>query len=485
MRRQQSLVLLAILLAFASAWPAAGQIRVELQSSRVQDSNFRIGGTYGFSVSHDTPDLYRVYATTGMARGKWQPSPDDTIIDFFWAHNDQCSGLMDPRTWNGLCLEGVGHYWKNIACGASPCEWNGRWNAAPGANNISAWATRSLWPRQDTWGVLGFERILHKDMVNAALPTPPTSGNEGTCQPHNPGAYASGAANPKAVEVRYSDGSSRWFMAFNKLIHAEQPAPIYGETYSSRHSEDKWRIAWATSSDGENWQIDDQILFRNANEATSCHGGLLVTSMMIDGGYFYMTVSDVPTRNVHLLRAPINTVTRDPGYGGWSIATGPNVYGNWVWAPVTVGSALNLPALGAAVAFTAPGAGSGGPIRQTAITRVFTSATPYSSSRYVALSSDVTTSGAWRVNVYSSTSMGKPFQYESTMTLPVEHEGQWGFELAFTHWPDNLPASPRSVAGQLDLWFAEKLPNPEYPHLDPINTVSRRTVKVSGGIFGN
>jgi len=470
---------------------ASAQITLEIlnPTPRVQDVNFGIGGTFGFSVSHDVPDRYRVYATTGHQSAKWA-ADSDTLENILWMPNwgmDTCDYRWDPRNWDDRCLEGIGHYWKNIACGAAPCEWDGRWNAAPGSNNVSVYPVRYLWPRTDDWGTLGFSPIITKDVVNGVHSSPPTTGVESECQPHNPGAYASGAANAKAVQVKYADGSTRWFMAFNHMIHAEKETGYPWDPNQLHNSADKWRISWATSPDGANWTIHPQLLLRSTGEQTGtplCSGGVLVTGLMVDNNYFYMTFTEVNTRNVYLARAAVNATTKVPGYGTWQIADGVS-FGNFTWKSFTLGSRINLAAFGARPTFNPPSYAWGGPVRQTQIARVFASSAPYSASRYVALSGDLDASGNEVVNVFSSTSMSKEFTYESTAYLPADTRGPWGREFAFTHWPDNVPATPRIVSSQFDLWFAQQGTNPEYPQADPSPMVSRRTAKLRGGIFPN
>ncbi|HEY0051756.1 MAG TPA: hypothetical protein VGB68_20835, partial [Pyrinomonadaceae bacterium] len=87
---------------------------------------------------------------------------------------------------------------------------------------------------------------------------PPKTGIAAQCHPYNPDDFATGAANSKAVQVKYADGSARWFMAFNSMIKNSTETP-----YSAA---DIWRVLWATSPDGANWTVHPNILFRTIGE---------------------------------------------------------------------------------------------------------------------------------------------------------------------------------------------------------------------------
>ena len=348
---------------------------------------------------------------------------------------------------------------------------------------------------QNDYGVAGFTPLLSKNKVNGVVlqpqgdwcltgsPCPPKTGAESVCHCHNPDSYATGAANSKAVQVYYNGGVSRWFMAFNEQIHSEDNQG----SNSSDNSSDNWRILWARSEDGKTWTVDPQILFRSVSETSTdyCGTGLLVTDMFLDNGHFYMTFTDVGTSAVYLVRSQIATpYGTNPGYGTWKIAVRPLKNGQWDWKDLELGKQLNFVTLQAANILPSRMTNPGFTVKQSDIGRVFTSATPNSASRYIALTSDVL-SGQPVLQVWSTDSLNKPFQYESDVDLSAVSIGGNGLEIAFTQYSDNLPSTPRLIAGQLDFWIVQNLTNPDVPgDLTPRISVSRFTARLRGGIYG-
>lgn len=472
--------------------PLFGQVQLEIiqPTPRAQDANFVLAGTTGFSVSFVIPDEYRLYATTHVPRIKWNAAKTG-MEDLFFG-TTSCYYTNDPRTWDGRCIDSIGLFTKKIGCGGNPaCEWDGRWNAYPGSANVSKYPVTWLWPKQNDYGVAGFTPLLSKDKVNSVVlqpqgsscvtgsPCPPKTGAESVCHPHNPDSYATGAANSKPVQVYYSGGVSRWFMAFNEQMHSEANQGFNGS--------DNWRILWARSEDGKSWTVDPAILFRSTSETSTgyCGLGLLVTDMFLDTGKFYMTFTDVGTSAVYMVRSQIASYGTNPGYGTWSIAALPLVNGKWTWKTLTLGVQQDLASLGAANILPTRMSNPGFTVKQSDIGRVFTSATPGSASRYIALTSDVQSGQPQVLQVWSTDSLDKPFQYESTVDLSAVSVGGNGLEVAFTQYHDNLPTSPRLVASQLDFWIVQHLTNPSVPgDLTPTVSVSRFTARLHGGIYG-
>jgi hypothetical protein len=483
------MVVLAVLA--AATVSAQGPIVLQIldPTPRVQDSNFRLANITGFSVSYVVPEQYRLFGTTNTQRIRWNASL--TGFQDMYHTTSLCSQSANPLFWDRRCLDAIGLFSKYIDCAAgAPCQWEGKWNAAPGTLNMSVAPVGWLWPNKSTqpYGSPGFTPIIDKHTVNlvplnpssACVLTsgqcPPKSGQEATCSPNNLDSWATGTANAKAVQVFYSGGVYRWFMAFNKQINVTGTAS------------DKWQILWAWSDDGFNWTVDEDILFRSISEASGgfCGLGFLVTDMTIDTGHFYMTFTDVGSNSVYLVRSHIDSYGSDPGYvDTWSVASFPLVNGKWTWKPLTLGQQLNLPAMGAANVFPNPFGGD--PVfkvRQSDIGRVFTSATPNSANRIIGLAADVV-SGQKVLQVFSTDTLDKPFVYESQVNLAPVTIGANGLEFAFTQYRDNLPSSPRLISSQLDFWIIQNQETPSAPgDWTRRLTASRKTAKITGGIFG-
>ncbi|HBL26485.1 MAG TPA: hypothetical protein DD490_06590 [Acidobacteria bacterium] len=281
-------------------------------------------------------------------------------------------------------------------------------------------------------------------------------------------AFVTGVANPKVVQVYYGGGVRKWFMAFNTLIQADSGPGS------------RWRILWAYSDDGKIWTVDPQVLFRSSSEAMSgCGGkGLMVTNLFIDNGNFYMAFTEIGKPYAYLVRSPINTVNRVPGYSTWNIASSPiQANGEWTWKPLTPGIQQDFTSPPLNAASILPSCESSPPfmVKQSYIGRFFQSSTPNSPSRYIAVTSDMV-GGQTKLQVWSSASLNKPFQYESDVAISAQDIGQFGLEFAFTQYPDNLPSSPRLLAPQLDFWLVRNIG----AGLSQV-TVSRRTAKLTGG----
>lgn len=470
-----SLCGLAILLLIAVPASAQPVFDILQPSPRAQDPNWEIPGS-GFSVSNSA-GVVRVYANSLAERARWKP--DLSGFDGFRDGNPLCAWNNDPINWTDprCSTDSVGLFWKPEACldGETTCGWGGTWNGYPGEDNTSTQPHTWLWPNQshEPFGTKNFASLITHLTVNAVTlqpqrtscangvgVCPPPTGSEAGCFPDNPNTWSTGTANSKVVEVRYSDGSSRWFMALNSMNHID-PAYALGHSWAA----DIWRVLWAYSDDGENWTIDPQILFRDTSEATAkkdsslctptsvacCRAeGPLVTDLLVDGGYFYLTMTNVNSLDVYLLRSPVDTWRYSvPGYGsGWEIVSGTDFSGNWTWSPVSLGQQVDFASLGINVM---PGVSTWGGIRQAALTRVFESSAANSDSRYVALVAE----GGNQVWLYTADSLATgPFQRRSQVTLDLGHPiGAHGIEFAFTKYPDNVPATPRVVDDQLDVWF--------------------------------
>lgn len=486
----------------------AAQITLSLKPNDAasRNDNYRLAATFGFSVSF-TADQYRLYATTNIPRLRWNNSRTSLRDLFFETYTKaagaaapHCSQLADPRFYDPRCIDTIGLFWKRVVCTTNTiaCQDNDRWNAYPGRNNISAFPTpyassslTPVWPRADDWGVTNFVPILNKDSVNRVqlsppapdCPTcPPRSGMAPQCYPSNPGGYASSASNPKVVQVKYPDGTSRWFMALNYQMHNTVKE-------GGGSAEDQWRIIWATSSDGQSWKVDPQILIRTVRETTSCSGGPLVTELFTDNGYFYMVLTD--RARSYLLRSRIGAYSSAAGYDdGWQVASHPiNPDGTYTWKEVPLGALTDFTQNGLnsySIFPTQTGPGwtnydSAQLVKQAVISRVFASALPNSRSRLIALTNDKAIGQPQVLQVWSTADLNRPFTYESEVDLSLVRPGQYGLEVGFTHYADNLSASPRVVGSALDIWIVQWLENPNVRN-DPQTslTVTRMTASLSG-----
>jgi hypothetical protein len=499
-------LMLSVILLLSLGKMSQAQITMQIPTPdpNPQNVNFSLAGTTGFSVSY-LPDQYRLYATTHIPRLKWikQMGQDhkmhDVLDDLYFrtlsspGATPQCSYLTDPRSWDSRCIDSIGLFWKRVSCTTPACSGTDHWNASPGRNNISTFPSPSFWPLTTDYGVVNFTPVLNKDKVNAVplqpagttctttTPCPPKTGAEG-CFQHNPDAYATGTANSKAVQVYYGDGTSRWFMAFNSQIHSEKD--------KGANADDKWRVLWAVSTDGVTWNVHPQILLRSVSESNPdvCGLGVLVSSLIIDNGYFYMTFTDVGSANVYLARSPINSnSTSLPGYvGTWSIATPPTGNNQYGWTDLTLGAQQNFAALNAASIMPTSQMMPGFMVKQSAIARVYTSSTSNSPSRYIGLTNDVVPGLGTVLQLWSTDSLAAPFTYQSNVDVSGLRIGGNGLEFGFTQYSDNLPSSPRIIGSGFDFWIVQSLVNPN-PDLsgDATSsiTVTRRTARLTGGGF--
>ena len=517
--------------------PPAGQwVRLEVPASAVGLEGRTLNGMafalYGGRATWDhagkfstyPSDEYRVYATTSLPRGRWLDSQNTR--DYFWESQstgndpstdlDNCSVQHDPRTWNPRCIDNVVLLTKNVSCGsANPtyaCQGNDLWNGHPGRFNMSTFPVRPPvddngfgWPSNNSWGVKGFTPIVTKDIVNSLQPSPPLTGVAGWCHPSNPGDFATGAANSEVTQVKFADGTTRWFMAYNNQIHSEENNGLNGA--------DLWRIQWAYSNDGKTWTPENRPLIRDTSESSrNCWQGILLTDMFVDTDatdplhpqpYFYMAATIVLTEHVWLLRSPV-VQSSVPGYDtslGWEVrgdvdpATGKN---RWIRIPPSMlGTEIDFYSLGAKSIVPSHFPGSyGGLVKQTVIGRIFSSYQPNSPSKYLALTVDKNGTGPDLLELWATDDLNKPFVYQSTVgdkfTAPF---GGYGFEMGFVHYPDNTPGTPRIFDNDVEIWFSESAVCEGLTNCDPNSPpgyraqsafiVSRRHARLIGDIYGS
>lgn len=301
------------------------------------------------------------------------------------------------------------------------------------------------------------------------------NGNTNGFHAYNPNDFATGTANSKAVQVKYSNGTSRWFMTFNKMIHPASVTYYTDFVTGTRRNDtldvgggaDNWQVLWATSPDGVNWTVHPQVLFRSTKEREANWTGLLLTDMFVDNGYFYVLFQDLVEPHLYLARCPIDLANPSSATGyvqntteGWSVATTSLVNGQYTWKRLPLGQQINFndidntPASPVVAYRVMPAINApwGGFVKQASIARIFTAAAANSPSRYFGVTNDGSA-----VQLWSTTDLSKPFQYESAVNLaPTIEPGGNGWEFSFNHYPDNAPATPRIVGAGFDLWIQEK-----------------------------
>jgi hypothetical protein len=297
---------------------------------------------------------------------------------------------------------------------------------------------------------------------------PPKTGRPQatTFHAYNPDDYATGAANSKAVQVKYADGTSRWFMAFNsmiKYVSVTYPDPVTGQKKNDssfgKSAADNWRVLWATSADGATWTVHPQVLFRSPGEKDQPWGGLLMVDMIQDNGYFYALFQDLLRPYLYLARCRIDTVnsTTSSGYvqnagEGWSIA-GPVVGGQYTWVRLPLGQQINFDSLGAAPIMPTRSQSYGGFVKQGSIARIFKTSAPGSTSRIFGVTNDAN----GQVQLWSAPDITQPLVFESYLIMdPSVAFGGNGWEFSFTHYADNVGATPRIVGSAFDAWVAER-----------------------------
>lgn len=517
-----------------AALGVSGQVTLRLLPVSQADKNFRVGAMAGFSVAY-VPDQYRVYATTSVLRGRWQNNT--TMRDYFFeslagsiTDFDRCfissTQSYDPRTWNSRCIDVIGLLTKRVACNTNPnyaCQNNDLWNAFPGRSNMSTFPTRPPlddsgfgWPSNQSWGVKNFVPIITKDTINNAQPSPPPTAAPAPSPPalpcfaHNQGPYSTGAANSKVTQVKYADGTTRWFMAYNSQIHKEFDGTPEGFT-----GDDLWRVQWAYSDDGQHWAAESRPLLMDVTEKFGwCTTGELVTDMFVDTDpfdgrtYFYLVITRVTFDQVWLLRSPV-VQSSLPGYDtsyGWEVrgAVGQNGRNAWIRIPpAKLGTQIDFTGIGAEPILPSRfGSSYGGLVKQSVIARVFNSLQPNSPSKYLALTVDKTRDNPSVVELWTTDDLSRPFVYQSDVAgVPT---GGYGFEFAFTHYPDNVPSSPRVYDNNFELWFVTDAqcegitncstlppeqrppgtsPPPQYRNQSAL-TVARRRAQLAGDIYG-
>jgi hypothetical protein len=490
-RTRRKLLAFAVACVFTVNAQAQTAVTLELLPQSPDDKKFRVGAVAGFSASQLGGNEYRVYGTSHLPRAKWLPYTSEArrgYLDYFWESQtnndvppnvipdspvlqeiDNCDVDKNPTTWNRRCIDSIGLWWKNLACTASTpaCVGNDRWNAHPGTANMSTYPTFPLlnadgtytfgWPSRKNWGVDGYVPVLDKDHVNARQPAPPPTNSQQVCHPVNAASVATGTANSKAAQVRYADGTTRWFMAYNSQVHNE----VAGDVLRGFNGADLWRVQWAYSNDGKTWTPETRPLFLDSQEANGwCWNGLLMTDMFVDGGYFYVVANRVLSDLVFLFRSRIDQ-TRPQGYeaAGWQVRGQLKADGTHEWRSVPTGQQADIGSLGVSVVPSLYNPNYGGAIKQTTIARVFRSSqqnqtAAQNPSKFVAVTLDHKGGENFhRVQLWLADDLSKPFVFQGPILNAPR--GGYGFEFDFVHHPDNTQATPRLFDNDLEIWFVQ------------------------------
>lgn len=342
----------------------------------------------------------------------------------------------------------------------------------------------TLYDGQATWDRAGKSRPL----PGSKCPPKTWASAEKSFHAYNRDDFATGASNGKAQQVRYAGGQTRWFMAFNKMVKYVSttyaaPGPYNHSRYGGTGA-DNLQVMWATSNDGANWTVHRQMLFHSTSQQQYPAFGVMLNDMFIDGGYFYILFQDLLKPWHYMVRAPVNTVyaTTGPGYvNDWRIACeSDQANGEYTWKAFSPGDLLDFGALRAArVMPTRLGNDFSAPVKQGTIARVFSSTTP-GTSYYFGVTSDV--SGP--LQLWKTSSLSKPFQYESDVVIedPAFKAGAFGWEMGFTHHADNTPASPRILSSGFDWWMTEDLraQSPTRASIDGWVVITRHTARLTG-----
>ena len=432
-------VSIAFFLGLLSSATVDAQVTTRLRSS---DPSFKLAGVYLGSTVY-TADVFSLFETNAIRRFAWQPngSLQDVVTP-------TCSPDPQQNT-NPACGDQIGLFWKHISCQPwyVPCGTNDRWNGYPGQNNLSTYPSPSSWPP-----VPDFDHRINYQTLNAVLdavyPNGLPTGN--SCHPLNPGSRPGGPSAPKVV---FHPGLGKYFMAFNANISATNEGQPFGT--------DNWRVVWAVSTDAATWTIYPGYLFRSVWEQYDCSGGFQVLDLLIDGGYFYLLVQSPdsipngqPQRTtadqLYLLRSSIGAGTY--GFTSWFLASTPlTAAGEYTWTPITLGAQSNFETSGYPIMRSGQWVN-----QQAAISRVFNSSAPNSPSRYIGISS--TGQGPPYLHTWSTTDLAKPFGNPTEVENLISgfEQSVYGWFLAFTHFADNLPASPRVLGTGLDLWMVAR-----------------------------
>lgn len=485
MRKLVPALLLFILAGLAAAaQPVELKLRVTTQdtATRKRDDYFQMPFMFGFSVNQ-VAGIYYLNATTNLDRRAWNAAGtgmwDLVFPKSGWCSTcnpppEPCDPMLKPAQWDSRCGDAVGVMWKAVTSTVP------RWNYLDVRSNTTAFVnptpTTTTWPYQ--WpgqfmqtGIPGFDAAINFAKINAAIPNMvQPAGTPADCRRElwNTDFDATGASNAKAAYV-----NGKWYMAFT--------GTVMNPTVTGDWTADEiFNVYWAISSDGKNWTVR-RPLFRTTLETTQCGGGLLMTQLFTDSGYFYIVLKEMrgTMHGSSLLRAPIDAST--DGFTSWQIAARDPLNANrYLWKPVPANGYLDYATLDAFPVMSYGGSVSS--VKQTVISRVFASSSPFSPSMFVGVATRYS-GDASKIDVWTAPDLDTPFTYQSEIDVAyIPPKGTWGYEPQFTVYSDNTPSTPAVVGRELDFWLTGDM-NVGTSVFWKNLVAYRATGTLSGGIF--
>ena len=446
---------LALLAVCSTALSLFAQTAIEIRPHIVQsdsatrrsDLNFQMAAVSGFSVALVTGNYYLfgaylAYASAWNHLGTNMLNLEFPSNDPDWCYLGQrapCDPSTPPLQRDPRCGDSTGVVWKTP--GSSVTSWlyqnfsTGTATRIPNVPQVGWWPYQ--WPNDcPLTGAPGFKPVISAAAINAAIPNPVRAPSPGGCSRDttDPLSYATGAADAKVVTV-----NGKWYMAFCETINNPQ-----NNTWNAG---DLFLVDWATSDDGKSWTIRRQ-LFRTTHEQTDCNGGMLVTQLTTDNGYFYMLVDELFHAGQIMFRAPIDQSNAD-GFGIWQIATRDSNPSRYLWVNTPASGFIDTTAINAYQILPGPAI-----VQQAVMARVHSSSAAGSPSRIIAITNHSTDTTSGWLELWSAPDLNTPFTYHSrvdtTFLKPVSGAG---WEPGFTVSAVQGPSTPTNIGNEFDFWL--------------------------------
>jgi hypothetical protein len=452
-------------------------------ATRKADSRYRLSGMFGFGVSESAGQYY-LWGGTNIHRKAWRNDGNDMhdLVFPSWTPNpcDQNhlpQGSQQAGTKrHDMCGDAGSLWYKSTFTSSDSWTYN---TTTGGTATAQQFAAVGAWPYQ--WvgdvpnvsqtgfpnGDVLFSPAKLNPFMGAGRISPKTDCTR-SAGANNPQYLATGSNNPKGVKV-----GSTWYIALNTTINNPQSNGSGGWHWTAG---DTFRVAWMTVAADGKTILGAKELFYGNSEDYVCGGGLLLTDLFVDNGYFYMLAQVLYEPYLVMLRAPVTPAPTAPQH--WQLLT------NSGWATAPSNGVIDAAALNAKRLLD--GGLAGGHVRQAGIARVYTSSAAGSASRIIALTNRTNTNPQ-AVELWMSTDLTNPsFVYQSDVrTGQLAGAAEQGWEFEFTSWPDNTSTTPRNPGSLFDLWLTGAFGwNPAVPQGQVRrNVVYRTTATLSGDIF--